>query len=70
MWPVWRVAPGWISIRGGADDVVYPNETISIVTLLQACNASSRFEPIVITTEVVADGMPAHPQTFSFDAAK
>lgn len=72
-WPV-RGHDGWQSVRGGANDVVYPGETVDVCTALQAGQredpASERFvfRPVTLIVEAMCEGMPPHSETFTFEA--
>lgn len=76
--PIWVVSQAdaeWVSLRGGANDVIYPNEVLQIATLIQsgACEKNSniwKFPAITITTEAVCDGMASHRQSFTLGAAE
>jgi Putative DNA-binding domain len=75
LWPISDASPGWLSFRGGANDVVYPGEIIRIATLIHAGHRLTRSRPqefhaMTIRTEAVCEGMPAHRQSFSFGRAE
>jgi hypothetical protein len=70
--PLWAVSHAddeWSSFRGGANDVVYPGETLNIATLVQTSvkPLSQSFSALTLVTEAICDGMPAHRQSFSID---
>jgi hypothetical protein len=74
IWPVLGDQE-WISFRGGANDVVYPGETLKLATLSQVGQRADRpgpqiFRAVTIVTEVVCDGMPAHRQSFGIEEDK
>jgi len=72
VWQFINSNDGWFSFRGGANDVIYPGETLTIATLAQhgtrvndAANSSTwKFSGAAIRLEVVCEGMAAHGQTF------
>lgn len=78
IWPISEANEKWISVRGGANDVIYPGETLRIATLIQAGDRLDqqsppnfmhtghwRFHEIVIPTECVCDGMTSYAQSFT-----
>lgn len=72
--PVWQVShadPEYSSVRGGANDVIYPGESLEIITLLQSeqrVRGTNRrcFKEVSIQIEAVCDGMPACKYSFEF----
>jgi hypothetical protein len=73
LWTLSDANAEWPSFRGGANDVVYPEERLKIATLVHPGARVNRpsprsFPDITVTTYVVCEGMPAHRQTFSFAA--
>ncbi len=75
IWPLSGADGEWFSFRGGANDVVYPGESLRVATLVQSGqrvdNSSPlKFPEVTITTEAICDGSPAHRQTFRLDAVE
>ena len=75
IWPISEANLGWTSFPGGANDVIYPGESLWIATLQQLRYSTDGTAPqilhaITIVTETVCDGMPAHRQSFSVDSAE
>jgi len=72
-WKVYQLAD-WTSIRGGADDVIYPGETFVVATMgqngqpnVQNPNAWD-YPAAVLEVELLCDDMPPHRQTLRFEA--
>jgi hypothetical protein len=86
--PLWALSTAnseWGSFRGGADNVMYPNESLRIATLVQtgvktggpsngivmyAAQCDWSFAALTVVTEVVCDGMAAFQQSFPIEAAQ
>jgi hypothetical protein len=76
--PIWTQHPqvgNWVSFRGGANDVVYPGESLPVVRLHQtgskhSGSSSWSFPAVEITTEVICDGSTAHRQMSKIDGVK
>jgi len=69
LWPSSEAIPGWISLRGSANDVVYPEESLLVTKLFQYKHPASRtFPAVTIVTEAVCDNMPPHRQSFEIEA--
>jgi hypothetical protein len=75
--PIWFVSYAdekWLSFRGGANDVVYPGESLLVATLVQPGFRADRSAPqmfpgVNMATEAVCEGMPSYRQSFSIRAA-
>lgn len=77
-WPIHLTQPDWVSFRAGADNVLYPGETIEVGVVRQN-GISNRvastpvqvfdwtFSGVTLTAEVMADEMRPHTRTFVFD---
>lgn len=76
IWMPYYADTDWPCLRGTANDVVYPGDKLRIVTLCQRAaprtdpNAPTLFPAMIVATEAVCEGMPAHRQSFAFDAAQ
>jgi Putative DNA-binding domain len=75
IWPVSYAGKEWTSIRGGANDVVYPGETLQVATLNQSGVRDNQkrtwtFPEVTFSTEVVCEGMPTQRQTFTIAATQ
>ncbi|UWZ83479.1 AlbA family DNA-binding domain-containing protein [Occallatibacter riparius] len=75
IWPVSDANAEWFTVRGGANDVVYPGETLKIASLVQLGDRRIPNDKVwgvpatQVITEVVCDGMFAHRQTFQITEA-
>ncbi len=69
IWPYSYADSEWISIRGGNDDIVYPDETLRIATLVQERDITAghtwAFPAITIETEATCDSTVAYRQEFT-----
>jgi len=67
-WPYSDAVLGWMSFRGGANDVVHPGDVLQIakltITEKQTRDKSKVYEfpEVELTVVVSCDGMPAHEQ--------
>lgn len=70
MWPSSEAKPGWISFRGSANDVVYPEESLVVTKLFQYKHplTSQTFPALTIIVEAVCDGMPLHRRLLNIEA--
>jgi hypothetical protein len=73
LWPIADVAAGkWIPLRGDANAVVYPDETLRLATILQSgetIGSGWTFRRATIKTESMCDGMTSHQQSFEIEGA-
>ena len=73
LWPIADVAAGkWVLLRGDANAVVYPDETLRLVTILQSgerIGSGWTFRKATIKTESMCDGMTSHQQSFEIEGA-
>jgi Putative DNA-binding domain len=83
VWAISNTDEEWLSFRGGANDVVFPGESLRIATLLQVAPLNRQadygnpgpyfgeayFPAVTIFTEAVCEGTPAHRQSFELSSA-
>jgi hypothetical protein len=70
-WPASDGVPGWTSLRGGTDNVLYPGESLRVAVLIQSEKSGDRgtFEALNLKTEVICDGMQVRRQAFAIETA-
>jgi Putative DNA-binding domain len=70
LWSLSNAIPEWTSFRGGANDVVYPGESLFVTELVQHKHpvTTQIFPALTIVAEAVCDGMPPHRQSFEIPA--
>ena len=71
LWPIADVGAGrWLLLRGDANAVVYPNETLRLMTVVQSgeqIGSGWTFRRTTIKTESMCDGMTSHQQSFEIE---
>lgn len=76
--PIWKVSNAnrdWVSFRGGANDVVYPGESLELVSLIQRGHQDQTrgpwlFPAIEFVVETICEGMPARQQTLIIEGVQ
>ena len=70
-WQSVHTSDGWISFRGGANDVIYPSEVMTVAMLTQGGQRNGliwAFPEASLCIEALCEGMPTHSQTFQVPA--